>query len=70
MSQNGFVGRQISSQSAGDVVQRAVCWIFFAFVTVWHSAFLPHSLEDTLNWILFTIKSCHFPTHFVDIQLD
>lgn len=43
---------------------------FFAFVTVWHSAFLPHSLEDTLNWILFKIKSCHFPTHFVDIQLD
>ena len=29
MSQNGSVGRQISSQSAGDVVQRAVCWIFF-----------------------------------------
>lgn len=30
MSQNGSVGRQISSQSAGDVVQRAVCWIFFS----------------------------------------
>lgn len=30
MSQNGSVGRQISSQSAGDVIQRAVSWIFFS----------------------------------------